>query len=209
MEFSDVIQRRRSVNFFDPKRPVEEDLLKKLVETAALAPSGFNLQPWNLLVLTKSKDKEKLRKFAWDQAKITEAPVVLVVLADLNGWEKGHPIMEKNFTEMMAVGTPEEKYEWYENTLFKLYGQDEQLRQAFACKNAAFFAMSLMLAAKDLGLDTHPMDGIDHDEVRKAFKIPENFLVPYLIAVGYFDYKQNLAAPKWRKSYDDIVVTFK
>ena len=37
--------------------------------------------------------------------------------------------------------------------------------------------MSLMLAAKNLGLDTHPMDGFDHDGVKKAFDIPDNYWV--------------------------------
>jgi len=153
-------------------------------------------------------DRQKLRKLAWDQAKITDAPVVLIVLADRDGWKKGHPIMEKNFTEMMAAGMPEEKYEWYVNACTGLYGTSSQRDLAFACKNAGFFAMSLMLAAKDLGLDTHPMDGFDLEGVRAAFNIPENFWIPCLIAVGYYDYTVTLAPPKWRKSYAEIVLKF-
>ena len=48
MKFKDVISTRRAVNFFDSQKPVSHELLKELVETAALSPSGFNLQPWSL-----------------------------------------------------------------------------------------------------------------------------------------------------------------
>ncbi len=68
--------------------------------------------------------------------------------------------------------------------------------------------MALMFAAKNLGLDTHPMDGFDHEGVRKAFKIPENYWVPLLMAVGYFDEKKTLQPPKWRKTFEEIVVKF-
>lgn len=56
MEFKDVIKQRRAVNFFDPTKNVTDAQLKQIIETAALAPSGFNLQPWRVIVL---RDKEK------------------------------------------------------------------------------------------------------------------------------------------------------
>jgi nitroreductase len=62
------------------------------------------------------------------------------------------------------------------------------------------------LAAKDAGLDTHPMDGFDHEGVRKAFDIPDNYFVPVLIAAGHFDAKRTLMPPKWRKKYGEIVI---
>ncbi len=54
-------------------------------------------------------------------------------------------------------------------------------------------------------LDSHPMDGFDHEGVRKAFSIPDNFFIPMLVAIGHFDEKHKLMAPKWRKSFDDMV----
>ena len=56
MEFKDVMKQRRAVNFFDPTKDVTDEQLKQIIETAALAPSGSNLQPWNVIVL---RDKEK------------------------------------------------------------------------------------------------------------------------------------------------------
>lgn len=208
MDFLDVVEKRRAVNFFDPAKDVSDELLRKVVETAAKAPSGFNLQPWNLMVLRSGEDKARLRKIAWDQPKITDAPVVLIFLADREGFRKGHPTFERNFSEMVATGLPREKYDWLAGAVDSLYGTSELFSLSFAVKNTAFFAMALMYAAKNLGLDTHPMDGFDHDAVKKEFSIPDRFWLPLIMAVGHFDETKTLNAPKWRKSYDEIVVSF-
>ena len=102
MDFKDVINKRRAVNFFDPEKPVSDELIKERVETASKVPSSFNLQPWSLMIIKDSEEKQRLRKLAWDQPKVTEAPVVFIVLADRDGWEKGHPFLEKNFKEMKS-----------------------------------------------------------------------------------------------------------
>jgi nitroreductase len=209
MDFKDVINKRRAVNFFDPEKSVSDSLLKEMIGLAAKTPSSFNLQPWQIVILKEAEEKMRLRKLAWDQPKVSEAPVVLIVLADRDGWKKGHPFVERNFKEMVNTGAMSgEQYDWFIDACQALYGASEEKQQAFACKNAGFFATTLMLAAKDLGLDTHPMDGFDHDAVREEFNIPENYWIPLLLAVGCFDQAKELYPPKWRKTFDEIVVKF-
>ncbi|MBF0099444.1 MAG: nitroreductase family protein [Desulfobacterales bacterium] len=209
MEFKHVVENRRAVNFFDPDKQVPDSMLKQMIEMAALSPSSFNLQPWNILVVKTPDDKARLRKLAFDQPKVTEAPVVLILLADRLGWQGNHPTFEKNFSEMQKAGsiTPD-KREWLENVTQNLYGASDSQQMAFACKNTGFFSMSLMLAAKSLGLDTHPMDGFDHEAVRAAFNIPDQYWIPVLLAVGYFNTTMTMGPKKWRKTYDEIVVQF-
>jgi nitroreductase len=209
MDFKDVVEKRRAVNFFDPEKPVSDELIKELVEMASKVPSSFNLQPWSLLILKDNDEKMKLRKLAWDQPKVSEAPIVLVVLADRDAWREGHPFVERNFSEMVKTGSmTEDQHDWFINACKGLYGETEEKQQAFACKNTGFFAMALMFAAKHLGLDSHPMDGFDHDGVRKEFNIPENYWIPLLLAVGYFDERKQLHPPKWRKTFEEIVLKF-
>jgi nitroreductase len=209
MEFKDIIEQRRAVNFFDSDRPVSEDLIKEMVIMASKAPSSFNLQPWSLMILKSPEEKMRLRKLAWDQPKVSEAPYVFIVLADRDGWKEGHTFTERNFKEMVDAGSmSEEQRDWFLNACKGLYGASAERQQAFACKNSGFFAMALMFAAKSLGLDSHPMDGFDHEDVKKAFNIPDNYWIPLLLAVGYFNEKKELAPPKWRKSFEEIVVRF-
>jgi nitroreductase len=206
MELKKIMTERRAINFFDPAKPVSDEELKKIIETAALAPSGFNFQPWQLLVIKSAADKERLKAVAWNQPKITEAPFVLILLADRDGWKAGHPVFEKVWQNMVDLGymKPEQKGMIEGGTKSLYDGPEKSL--AFAVKNAAFFGMAIMLAAKDAGYDSHPMDGFDHEGVKKAFDIPDNYFVPMLIAIGHFDQQRKLMPAKWRKSYDEIVL---
>jgi nitroreductase len=206
MEFKDIVSSRRSVNYFDIKKPVADNLIREIVEMAAKTPSSFNLQPWRLMILKDPGEKMRLRKLAWDQPKVTEAPVVFILLADRDAWKEGHPFVIKNFNEMLKRGNmSRDRRQWYLDSCKSLYGTSPERQQAFACKNTGFFAMSLMYAAKSLGLDTHPIDGFDHDAVRKAFNIPKNYWIPLLLALGYFNENRELHPPKWRKSFKEIV----
>ena len=209
MNFKEIVERRRAINFFDENREVPEDLLRKMVELGAKAPSSFNLQPWNLRIFRDPGEKARLQELAWNQPKVSEAPVVLAVLADRSGWREGHPTMERNWREMLSAGgMTEEQREWFVGAGKSLYDWGNDASLAFAVKNTAFFAMGLMHAATSLGLDTHPMDGFDHEGVRKAFNIPDTYWIPLLLAVGYLKPGTGIAPPKWRKSFDEIVVSF-
>lgn len=209
MDFKDVSVHRRSINFFDAAKDVSEELLGQILETAAKAPSSFNLQPWNVIVLRDRSAKEKLLPLAWNQPKIVEAPVVLIVLADKSGWQEGHPVVEKNWQEMLAAGSMQPaQRDWFLNAAKSLYNWNSDATLAFAAKNAGFFAMGLMYAATSLGLASHPMDGFDHEGVRKAFAIPDNFWIPLLLAVGYPKPGLVVQAPKWRKTKEEIIVSF-
>ena len=209
MNFEQITEKRRAINFFDSKQDVSEEQLKKIVELAARTPSSFNLQPWNIMVLREVEEKEKLKAIAWDQPKIVEAPVVLIILADTLGWRESHPIFEKNWKKLVESGfMQKEKREWFLNATNSLYNWNPKANLAFGVKNASFFAMSLMYAATSLGLHTHPMDGFDYESVKKQFKIPENYWIPLLLAVGYKKTDIELSTPKWRKTYNEIVISF-
>lgn len=209
MDFEEIVSNRRAVNFFNPDKPIDPSLVKKMVEMASKTPSSFNLQPWNLIVLTEKEDKLRLQKCAMNQEKVSTAPVTMIVLADNEGFFEGHKTVERVFQENIKAGTMTEKQrDWFQKARSSLYGKNEKATQAFSCKNTGFFAMALMFAAKSLGIDSHPMDGFDHDKVMAKFNIPDNFYIPLLIAFGYFDETKALAAPKWRKGYGDIVVRF-
>lgn len=122
MNYKEIVAKRRAINFFDPERDISDDLLGEMIDLAARAPSSFNLQPWNLMILRDTATKEKLKALAWDQPKVVEAPVTLIVLADKDGWQAGHPTVEKNWQEMLDSGAmgPEQR-DWFLNAAKSLY----------------------------------------------------------------------------------------
>ena len=51
MDFKELARRRYSVRSYQSK-PVEKEKLIALVETALLAPSAVNFQPWKFIIVT-------------------------------------------------------------------------------------------------------------------------------------------------------------
>lgn len=206
MEFRDILDSRRSVNFFDPDRDVPEEVLRDLLATAARSPSGFNLQPWKVAVLRDQATKARLRPLAWDQPKITEAPVVLMFLADTEAWQDDQPAFGRQFDYMVSIGRfAADQKEVFAQTTRGIYGRTPAQSLAFAVKNTAFFAMTFMYAAAEAGLRTHPMDGFDHEAVRAAFAIPDRYWIPLLLAVGHLKPGVTVSPPKWRFAPEDFL----
>jgi putative NAD(P)H nitroreductase len=85
-----------------------------------------------------------------------------------------------------------------------LYGSSEERKLKFAESNAGLLAMSLMIAAKDKEVDSHPMSGIDFDGIHKEFGLKESETVVMLISLGYFDASKQLYPRRPRRLYEDI-----
>jgi nitroreductase len=78
----EAIKGRRSVREFKPD-PVKEQDLQKILEAAQWAPSAGHCQPLELVVVKDETVKQKLVRAALGQSFIAEAPVVVVVCADV------------------------------------------------------------------------------------------------------------------------------
>lgn len=62
----EAIERRRSIRKYKPDH-VSDDILKSLLESARMAPSGCNAQPWRFKVVRDKETKRKLAQAAFDQ----------------------------------------------------------------------------------------------------------------------------------------------
>jgi len=78
----DAIKGRRSVREFK-SAPVKEKDLEKILDAARLAPSAGHCQPLELVVVKDQSQKDRLASAALDQMFIAEAPVAIVVCANV------------------------------------------------------------------------------------------------------------------------------
>ncbi len=204
MNILDAIKERRSINFFDPERKVTDEQINELISLANLSPSTLNLQPWEVIVVNDPEQKVILRKCAYDQPKVTEASATLIIIANPNAIEENVDNMVKSWIDLGYI-KPEAAAATRQMPFGAHGDKDSMQRKFFAIKNTAFFAMSLMIAAKGLGLETHPMDGFSSDMVKSEFKIPEDRLIPLLISVGYLKPGIKLLPRAWRRELKSFV----
>jgi len=79
MDFDDVIRRRYSVRAYRSDS-VPDDLLQRVLEAAALAPTACNRQPFRLLVVrTAGRQAALARVYRWPW--FSEAPLVIGMVA--------------------------------------------------------------------------------------------------------------------------------
>jgi len=83
LDLYDAMNNRMSVRAFGPGE-VPEAIVSKLLEAAVRAPTAGNLQPWRFYVVRDPGVKRKLAGAAGGQSFIEQAPVVVVVTADLD-----------------------------------------------------------------------------------------------------------------------------
>lgn len=79
---------------------------------------------------------------------------------------------------------------------------EETLRELLEIANLA--PSNLRIAAKGLGLETHPMDGFDEEAVKKEFGISEDQIIPMLVAVGYLKEGVKLLPRAFRRPMDEF-----
>jgi len=204
MEIIDAIKQRRSINFFEPGRKIPNEKLEELLEIANLSPSSFNLQPWKVVVVKDPERKRILRQCAFNQPKVEEASAVLIMVADPRGVEENLERVLESWQELGFIKA--EMKQSYKEMAKNLYGPEDSLkRKIFAVKNTALYAMNLMIAAKGLGLETHPMDGFDEECIKREFNIPDDKIIPMLVAVGYLKSGVTLLARAFRRKLNEFV----
>ena len=82
MDVFEAIKGRRSVREFE-STPVKEKDLEKILDAARWAPSAGHCQPLELVVVKDQAQKERLVRAALGQTFIAEAPVAIVVCANV------------------------------------------------------------------------------------------------------------------------------
>lgn len=77
MDLMKAIQTRRSIRAYDT-RVVEEEKLKRILESARLSPSAGNRQERRFVIIRDPKTRKQLCEAAKNQSFVAEAPVVIV-----------------------------------------------------------------------------------------------------------------------------------
>lgn len=180
--FQTLIETRVSTNHFDTARPVSSVQINELVRLATLAPSAYNFQNWKFIAVTSPAAKEKLKSAAYGQQKVVDAAVTFIVCGTLNAHQQLEntlrPSLDSGILDQAVVDT------WVGMAKGSHEGNAQHQRDE-AFRSASLAAMTLMLAAQDMGLATGPMSGFDPGAVSVAFDLSADEVPVMLIATGY------------------------
>jgi len=79
---------------------------------------------------------------------------------------------------------PSEKQETVKSALERKYDGNPQNLRDEAVRSCGMAAQTLMLAAKQMGLDSCPMVGFEYDELANVINLPENHMIVMMVVVG-------------------------
>ncbi|MCL2544330.1 MAG: nitroreductase family protein [Clostridia bacterium] len=140
--------------------PVDDAKIMQLLESARLAPSGSNTQPWNFIIVKSEGAKEKLAKADGNQVWMQSAPVFIVCVADIR-------CRIQNKTELSLDE---------ESSL-------PELKQII--RDTAIAIEHILLEAEHIGLSSCWTPWFVQNDIRPILGIPKDKYVVGIITIGY------------------------
>jgi nitroreductase len=168
---------RRSIRKYIDTKPVEDSKIIDLVESARLAPSGSNTQPWHFIIVKSDLTRQRLADSSHNQKWMMSAPVFIACVADIRSRIEGNDELSLN-----------------ENS------PEPELKQII--RDTSIAIEHLVLCAEKQGLGTCWVAWFTQEEIRPILNIPSDKYVVGIITLGYPD-ESPKARP--RKNLEDIV----
>lgn len=200
MKISDAMMIRKSVRSFLPKH-IEKEKLDTIFEYARYVPSGVNMQPWDVAIVsgkTKQILEESIQKVFDDGAKSNmdyqyypkswfepyksrRKETGLLMYKTLNISREDH---ERQIVQWKA------NYRAFDAPTVLLFFMDKELATG-SFLDYGMFIQSIMLLAVEQGLATCPQAAIAEypDIVRDVLKINDDKILIAGMAIGYEDKK--------------------
>ncbi|MHC4809847.1 MAG: nitroreductase family protein [Planctomycetota bacterium] len=176
MDTFDAIATRRAVKAFDPEHRMSHEEATRLLETAILAPTSFNIQHWRFVVIDDPELRQKIRAVGNDQAQITDASLLVLMTADVQAWRKSPERYWRN--------APKEVADLLVGWMGPFHEGREQLQRDEAQRSIGMAMQTLMLAATAMGYQSCPMIGFDLDAVAELVNLPSDHCIGPLVAIG-------------------------
>ncbi|HIW95126.1 MAG TPA: nitroreductase family protein [Candidatus Corynebacterium gallistercoris] len=173
LSVQEAIDSRRAVRKYTDQ-DVSDEVLDRIVRSALEAPSAFNAQMRDLVVVRDPKVKQGLYE-ASGQQQFLDAPVVFVAVGRTE-------ILPDDANEVLG-----EQLAGYVRG-FQEKKTQQGLREA-GLRDAMLVAGFLLLAAQAEGLATSPTTGWDEEGVKKAIGLKgrEDRSIALVVAMGYAD----------------------
>jgi len=196
----EAIEKRRSIRKFKSDT-IPNEIIIALLESARLAPSGCNAQPWRFKIVKDIVTKKKLQKIAYNQRFITEAPVVLVVCADIQGYLDGR---SSGVQDLGEIGV-------FNNEICEILNKKTKIKSQMSIENlslsvafnVAIAIEHIVLRAQDFDLGTCWMRLMDEQAIRRLFNWDENMYPVALLPIGY---PMESPPPRKRRSLEEIII---
>jgi 3-hydroxypropanoate dehydrogenase len=152
-------------------RPVDDDLLRRLIDILKMGPTSANQSPARILLVKSAEAKARLAPHLSEgnRAKTIAAPVCAIIGYDLKFYEHLPKLFPHTDARSWFVDKPAEQIE------------------TSAFRNGTLQGAYFIIAARSLGLDAGPMSGFDNAGVDREFFAGTSVKSNFLCNLGFGD----------------------
>ena len=174
MRFLELVKRRKSTRKYSSK-PISREIIDRCLESACLAPSACNSQPWSFIVIDDEQLRNAVNEAAFSgvysmNSFVNQAPVLIVVITERPGY-------------MARLGG------YFRGVQYSL------IDIGIACEH-------LILQAEEEGIGTCWLGWFNEKAVKKILRIPKDKKLDVIISMGYPESGE--VKDKKRKPLDEI-----
>lgn len=191
-----VVRSRRAVRAFKAE-PLRRELVEEILEDAACAPSGANIQPWRVYVVSGAV-KDDLVNALMSVSREGTAPAPAhfpeplpdefrARLTDFGMRYFASLGIDRNDTPARRRQT-ERNYSFFGAPVGLIFSIDRRLKP-HSWIDLGLFAQTVMIAAKARGIDTCPQVSFApfHDVIASHLNMPPEELTAFGMSMGYGD----------------------
>lgn len=191
-----VVRSRRAIRAFKAE-PLPREVVEEILEDAASAPSGANIQPWRVYVVSGAiKDELADALVSASRAGTAPAPthfpeplpdVFRARLTDFGGRYYASLGIDRNDTPARKRQT-ERNYSFFGAPVGLIFSIDRRLKP-HSWIDLGLFAQNVMIAAKGRGIDTCPQVAFApfHDLIASHLPMAPDEVTAFGMSMGYGD----------------------
>lgn len=176
-----LLENRVSTGRFDPDYDIDDATITELIRQTTLAPSAYNLQNWRFVAVKSAEQKQALHQASYQQPQVLDAAVTFIVVGQLNAHKQLAAALQPSVDAGLV---PQTAADGWIAAATQTHEGNPQLQMDEAFRSASLAAMTLMLAAEDMGFATGPMSGFVREQVQQAFNLGEDDIPVMLVTVG-------------------------
>ena len=188
--FLDLVKQRRTIRRFKPD-PVPDEYVEKIIEAARWAPSGYNMQPWDFVVVRDKKLKDAIVGWVADYHKL-----IMKTEGAREPWQRvprrpsQDPEMDYRTAPVFILVLGDTRTNKGLPTAMRY---DAERQRSIYISSLANAYLYMSLAATTLGLANEWVSSVatayPHCLVKDLLGIPPEYEIYDMMALGYPAYK--------------------
>ena len=219
----EAIQNRSSKRAYLPT-PVSKEIQEKILNAAAMTPSGANMQPWVVYAISNEEVLQNIGNAIiekMDQGILNDQFIQYYPVNWVNPYKKRRIVTGSGLYKLMGVDRKDnetriemwkDNFRWFgAKTVFFVFTDKANITDSQgALIDCGAYMQTLMLAAGEFGVDSCPQGSTTEfgKVVADVLDTPDNLALLYSVVLGYEDKESKINTYQPARAKMEDLVTF-